>query len=65
MPICYFYRWWQQWCNFAQVTPVYDASNYCVVSLKLAQSGVPSSVEEIPERPDGIDNSVILVRHLS
>lgn len=43
------------------MTPVYDASNFSVISLKLSQSGVPSSVEEIPERPDGIDNSFILV----
>jgi hypothetical protein len=56
-------RWWEQWCHFAQVYPVYDSSNYCVLSLKLSQSGVPFTVEDIPERPDGIDNSAILVPH--
>ena len=55
-------RWWQQWCLFAQVSPIYDTTNYCVVGLKLTQIGVPSSVDEIPERPYGIDNSIILLK---
>jgi hypothetical protein len=46
-----------------QVEPLYDWSNYCVVALRLSQSSTLGlgGVQAAPKRPDGIDNTLMLV----